>query len=430
LAIFALIAAAGSGTRLRAATPKQYVPLAGRPLLWHAVRAVCVPQVKGVFVVLAANDEHFARQDWGAFGGKVNGDLPATIGDRIWVSLLDVRASGALNYVARATLDAEHRFSFDKVPGGQFLLQLDSAYGPEPMMWSGPYGPVTHLLASQTIDIQDGLTEVTITPMQLPIVKGTVHFSHVPEAWKNTFDVGHQTITLVPREYRAPFSAKLAADGSFSIGPEDIGDYEVNLDLRSPLYVQSVRLDGREIKGRYFHLSAETSRELEIEVSGDSGQVNAHIVSDGSLPMAEPSVYETCSKSAWPQYDVVLFPDPLLVRSIAAQQTNSASALQPRLLRSSTNGDDPRIQQIQAVPPGHYRALEVQAPSLMGSPFGRRDDYTDFERKLWNALAALGEPVTVKAGDTLELALPDKTVDADRVAAKLGAPLERDLLDW
>ena len=57
---------------MQAATPKQYVPVAGRPLLWHAVRAVCVPQVSEVFVVLAANDEHFARQDWSAFAGKVN----------------------------------------------------------------------------------------------------------------------------------------------------------------------------------------------------------------------------------------------------------------------------------------------------------------------------------------------------------------------
>jgi 2-C-methyl-D-erythritol 4-phosphate cytidylyltransferase len=57
---------------MRTATPKQYVPLAGRPLLWHAVRAVCVPHVSAVFVVLAANDEHFARQDWSAFAGKLN----------------------------------------------------------------------------------------------------------------------------------------------------------------------------------------------------------------------------------------------------------------------------------------------------------------------------------------------------------------------
>jgi 2-C-methyl-D-erythritol 4-phosphate cytidylyltransferase len=72
LAIFALIPAAGSGTRMAAAAPKQYVLLAGRPMLWHSVRAVCVPQVSAVFVVLAAGDEHFARYEWNSFGSKVH----------------------------------------------------------------------------------------------------------------------------------------------------------------------------------------------------------------------------------------------------------------------------------------------------------------------------------------------------------------------
>ena len=52
--------------------PKQYVALAGKPMLWHAVRALCVPQVAAVFVVLAANDREFARLDWGAFGDKLH----------------------------------------------------------------------------------------------------------------------------------------------------------------------------------------------------------------------------------------------------------------------------------------------------------------------------------------------------------------------
>jgi len=51
--------------------PKQYVRLAGRAMLWHAVRAVCVPRVTAVFVVLAANDEHLAREDWTAFGDQM-----------------------------------------------------------------------------------------------------------------------------------------------------------------------------------------------------------------------------------------------------------------------------------------------------------------------------------------------------------------------
>src|SRR5204863_2111470 len=52
--------------------PKQYLALAGKPMLWHAVRAVCVPQVAAVFVVLAADDEHFARHDWSVFAGKLH----------------------------------------------------------------------------------------------------------------------------------------------------------------------------------------------------------------------------------------------------------------------------------------------------------------------------------------------------------------------
>lgn len=364
-----------------------------------------------------------------SFRGKVNGDFPAAVGDRFWVSMLDERDSGAVSYVAMATLDAEHRFSFDKVPGGHFLLTLNSAYGPEPMIWSGPYGPVTHLLASQKIDVREGMAEVNITPLPLPTVTGTVHFSHLPVAWNNTLDVAQQRIALIPHEYRQPFYAKLSADGSFSIGPEDSGDYEVDLGLRAPLYIQSVRIDGREINGRFFHLSAGASAKLEIEVSGESGQVNAKIVPDGSLPMAEPSMFETCSKSAYPQYGVVLFPDPLFVRPIADQEPNSASIIQPRLLRSTAGGDDPLLQTLQAVAPGHYRALAVQGASNVGLPFGRRDDLTDLDQKLWNALAALGVPVTVQAADTVELELLDKTIDAERAAAKLGVSLERGLFN-
>ena len=371
-----------------------------------------------------------------SFRGKVNGDLPATVGNRFWVSLLDERDSGEVSYVATAPLDADHRFSFDKVPGGHFLLSLNSSYGsensahgPVVMIWSGPYGPVSHLLASQKIEVRDGMAEVTVTPIPLPTVTGTVHFSHLPEAWNSTFDVAQQRIALNPREYRQPFSAKLSADGSFTIGPEDSGDYEVDLGLRAPLYIQSIRLDGREINGRFFHVSEGASAKLEIEVSGESGQVNAEIIPAASLPMAEPSVRETCSKSAYPQYGVVLFPDPLFVRPIADQEPNSASTIQPRLLRSTNSGDDPRLQTLQAVPPGHYRALAVQGPSNVGSPFGNRADLTDLDQKLWSVLASLGTPVTVQAAGTVELALPDKTVDAERVAAKLGLSLDRGLFN-
>jgi 2-C-methyl-D-erythritol 4-phosphate cytidylyltransferase len=71
LATVALIPAAGAGTRAAAERPKQYLALAGKPMLWHAVRAVCQPPVGQVYVVLAAGDEEFARHDWRAFEGRL-----------------------------------------------------------------------------------------------------------------------------------------------------------------------------------------------------------------------------------------------------------------------------------------------------------------------------------------------------------------------
>jgi 2-C-methyl-D-erythritol 4-phosphate cytidylyltransferase len=78
VAFYALIPAAGTGTRLRgerpirrSEAPKQYLPLAGKPMLWHAVASVCVAPVESVFVVLAPEDREFARHDWSAFAGRL-----------------------------------------------------------------------------------------------------------------------------------------------------------------------------------------------------------------------------------------------------------------------------------------------------------------------------------------------------------------------
>jgi 2-C-methyl-D-erythritol 4-phosphate cytidylyltransferase len=69
--LFALIPAAGSGSRIALERPKQYAMLAGYPMLWHAIRAVCVPPVRYVFVVLSPDDRSFASHDWSAFAGRL-----------------------------------------------------------------------------------------------------------------------------------------------------------------------------------------------------------------------------------------------------------------------------------------------------------------------------------------------------------------------
>ena len=71
MSLYALIPAAGAGTRMAGGQPKQYLALAGKPMLWHAARALCVPAVETVFVVLAPDDERFAACDWSALGGRI-----------------------------------------------------------------------------------------------------------------------------------------------------------------------------------------------------------------------------------------------------------------------------------------------------------------------------------------------------------------------
>jgi 2-C-methyl-D-erythritol 4-phosphate cytidylyltransferase len=55
--LWAVIPAAGSGRRMGAATPKQYLPLAGRTVIEHVLdRLAAHPRVAGIVVVLAEDD--------------------------------------------------------------------------------------------------------------------------------------------------------------------------------------------------------------------------------------------------------------------------------------------------------------------------------------------------------------------------------------
>lgn len=58
---FGLIAAAGAGTRLGRQTPKQYLALAGRPMLRHAIDRLAVgTPLHKTYVVLAQDDRSYA----------------------------------------------------------------------------------------------------------------------------------------------------------------------------------------------------------------------------------------------------------------------------------------------------------------------------------------------------------------------------------
>jgi hypothetical protein len=359
--------------------------------------------------------------------GQIAGDLPAKIGNRFWVWLMDVNDDGSERHVTSATVNQERLFSLEKVPNGKFRLDLHSGYGPEPMMWSGPYGPVAHLLATQQVEVRDvDVVGVKITPMELPAVDGVVRYSNLPESWKS-FDLSSQRITLIPRTRQAPFSAKLSSDGSFSLDPEDPGEYEVELNHPGQLYVRSIRLNDHPVEGRYFRLSANATAKLEVEVRGDGGKLNFSVTPDASLPTPEPSRNEVCFKTpptSRTNVEIILLPDPLF-----AADKGDKFSVEKRIFQAYGVHDDHRTwQQLTAVPPGHYRAIAGE--HIFSLAFrSNRSDLTAEERRRWEALAQLGQPITVEADSEQEITLPDRTAEVARLAGTMGLRLDAMFLD-
>ena len=68
----ALVPAAGFGARMGNALPKQYLPLAGKPMIFHALDTLSsCPEISTVFVVLAPDDTLFHTCDWSRLGDKL-----------------------------------------------------------------------------------------------------------------------------------------------------------------------------------------------------------------------------------------------------------------------------------------------------------------------------------------------------------------------
>ncbi|MCL6263768.1 2-C-methyl-D-erythritol 4-phosphate cytidylyltransferase [Craterilacuibacter sp. RT1T] len=64
-AYIALVPAAGSGSRFGAPSPKQYLQLLGKPLMWHTLSVLAaVPAMTRVVVVISPEDDWFDSFDW------------------------------------------------------------------------------------------------------------------------------------------------------------------------------------------------------------------------------------------------------------------------------------------------------------------------------------------------------------------------------
>ncbi|MDD2775676.1 MAG: 2-C-methyl-D-erythritol 4-phosphate cytidylyltransferase [Gallionella sp.] len=94
----ALVPAAGFGARMGHALPKQYLPLCGQPMIFHALQTLCAcPDISTVFVVLAPDDTLFHTYDWSSLGDKLQ---PLFCGG-------ETRAETVLNGLVLSELEAD-----------------------------------------------------------------------------------------------------------------------------------------------------------------------------------------------------------------------------------------------------------------------------------------------------------------------------------
>ena len=69
---FAIVPAAGSGSRFAAEKPKQYLSLLGRPLIFHTLAAlIACREIERVWVVLSPDDPFWPQYDWSELGPKL-----------------------------------------------------------------------------------------------------------------------------------------------------------------------------------------------------------------------------------------------------------------------------------------------------------------------------------------------------------------------
>jgi 2-C-methyl-D-erythritol 4-phosphate cytidylyltransferase len=106
---YALLPAAGSGSRMGVPMPKQYLEIVGRPLFYHALAAMARhPRIEQTFVVLAPGDARFPAGGWRELGAKVT---PLYCGG-------ETRAASVLNGLLAAR---------DVVGGSDWVLVHDAA---------------------------------------------------------------------------------------------------------------------------------------------------------------------------------------------------------------------------------------------------------------------------------------------------------------
>lgn len=376
--------------------------------------------------------------------GSVAGEVPARIGDRFLVQLGDAENAAAYDPQQKKELDTDRKFHLDNVPNGRYRLNIYGVYGPEPAenetrfrVYSGPgfnVEPLRHLIVSQLIEVSDqDVTGLTLTQLTLPSVTGTVRIPPPPTVWKD-FKMSDLSVKLVPHRKNGFLTASLTDKGNgrgeFAMDAADAGEYEVQLVSTSRsrntsnIYIQSVRLNGEEVNPRFVNLPKDGVAALEIEVASEMSSVKAYVLPDKTFSLPVQPLLESCAIPGG-NYDVVLFPDPLFSPNIGSEPEQgphyftawSSGTTCREISHGATQYWDGGFRDLQ---PGKYFAIAVKDNRILDLGIFNQGQMSLEQRRLWSELTTITKPITLHSGENLDLTLEDKTIEAARIAARVG----------
>ena len=167
--IHALVPAAGAGTRMQSHSPKQYLPLAGRPVLFHALRALLDhPAVGRVGVLLAPEDRGWFEHDWAPLDDRLD----------VWFCGGDSRARTVLNGLERlAAGSADWVLVHDSARPGLARAALDRLIRE---LQNDPVGGLLAVPLADTLKRADADLRVEVT-----VPRGRLWLAQTPQMFRH-----------------------------------------------------------------------------------------------------------------------------------------------------------------------------------------------------------------------------------------------------
>jgi hypothetical protein len=373
-------------------------------------------------------------------GGTVTGELPARLGDRFEVELSVGEKLGPFPpWTRNVDLEDDRSFRFDSVPQGQHQIRVYGVFGKKPsgtgvMTLHAFFQPLRHLVAMQTVTVGDkDLTNLALASLSLPSINGAVTLPS-PAAPYTNVKVSDVTVALVPQRVNATSTAVLKevakGQATFDIGAIDPGAYDLRIQptqgypVNSLYYVQSVTLDGKRVDPMLVEIAGTGAKSLQVELGTEMASVQPSVGAETAFAAPAVPLAEWCNRA---NYTILLFPAALLDAEAVPQEfpnfesgwkTGTSVGDVCKGVRSWAGGVFNRS--LDKLTPGKYYVLAVQTGTRFDFGYPGQKAYEDHRQRLLTELAKIATPVTLHAGETLEVHLEDKTLEASRVFALVG----------